>query len=234
MTHSTPSPLADNTPTVTLNYNEEPIGLPPSEGFGYLDVNIGDELGPANRYHILRKLGYGVYSNVWLARDTQSVLNPHSISLIPFNASFPSFPSSTSTHQFVALKILTTNATKGLRFGHMDEQAFLQRISQPAEYFEEGRDHCLILLDSFDITREDDSGTHHWHCLVTELLGKTLIHVRREYPNRIIPLPMLKTALRHILRALSYLHIECDIIHTGIHSHHVHPHSIFHARSFFI
>jgi serine/threonine-protein kinase SRPK3 len=96
----------------------------------------------------------------------------------------------------------------------MDEHAFLQRISEPAEYFEEGRAHCLTLVDSFDIVREDDSGSHH--CLVTEVLGKTLVHVRREYPKRIVPLPLFKTVLRNILRALNYLHVECDIIHTGI------------------
>lgn len=60
-----------DTPTVTLEFKEEPIGLPPSAGFGFLDVNIGDELGPDGCYVVLRKLGYGVYSNVWLARDTR-------------------------------------------------------------------------------------------------------------------------------------------------------------------
>jgi len=57
MTHSNPSPPADNTPTVTLDFKGEPVGLPPSEGFGYLDVNIGDKLGPNNRYEILGGMG---------------------------------------------------------------------------------------------------------------------------------------------------------------------------------
>jgi serine/threonine-protein kinase SRPK3 len=165
-------------------------------------VNIDDELGHDGCYVVLRKLGYGVYSNVWLARDKRLV-DPVLLTFF--------FPR--PCQRFVAIKILTTNATKGLRAGHMDEHAFLKRISEPAEYFEEGREHCLTLLDSFDIVREDDSGS--FHCLVTEVLGKTLVHVCREYLKRIIPLPLLTTVLRHILHALNYLHVECDIIHTG-------------------
>jgi hypothetical protein len=74
---SIPAPIteqsSEDTPTVTLDFKEEPIGLPPSNGFGFLDVNIGDELGPDGCYVVLRKLGYGVYSNVWLARDKRLV-----------------------------------------------------------------------------------------------------------------------------------------------------------------
>jgi len=68
-----PSPEQDAPPTVTLDFKEEPIGLPPSKGFGFLDVSINDELGPDGCYVVLRKLGYGIYSNVWLARDKRLV-----------------------------------------------------------------------------------------------------------------------------------------------------------------
>ena len=66
MTHSK---SADDTPTVTFDFKEEPIGLPPSEGFGYLDVDIGDELGPDNRFVILRKLRYASSIIIYLSRD---------------------------------------------------------------------------------------------------------------------------------------------------------------------
>jgi hypothetical protein len=52
-----------------LRFHEEFIGLPASSGFGYMHVDIGDEIGEQGRYKILRKLGYGMYSTVWLARD---------------------------------------------------------------------------------------------------------------------------------------------------------------------
>jgi hypothetical protein len=53
MTHSKTSLPAPSTEqaseyssTVTLDFKEEPIGIPPSEGLGFLDVNIGDKFGP--------------------------------------------------------------------------------------------------------------------------------------------------------------------------------------------
>ena len=36
--------------------------------FGYMTINVRDEMGS---YEIIRKVGYGVYSTVWLARDTR-------------------------------------------------------------------------------------------------------------------------------------------------------------------
>ena len=50
-------------------FGEEPIGLPVHAGFGFLELNIGDELGSQGSYTIVRKLGYGMYSTVWLAWD---------------------------------------------------------------------------------------------------------------------------------------------------------------------
>lgn len=35
---------------------------------GFHPISLGDTFGP-NNYTILRKLGYGQYSTVWLARD---------------------------------------------------------------------------------------------------------------------------------------------------------------------
>ncbi|CAG7849073.1 SubName: Full=Probable dis1-suppressing protein kinase dsk1 {ECO:0000313/EMBL:CCA67077.1} [Serendipita indica DSM 11827] len=37
---------------------------------GYLRVALGDKLGPQGRYLVKRKLGWGVFSTVWLAEDT--------------------------------------------------------------------------------------------------------------------------------------------------------------------
>jgi len=37
---------------------------------GYHPVNLGDTFADG-RYHVIRKLGFGVYSTVWLCRDNQ-------------------------------------------------------------------------------------------------------------------------------------------------------------------
>jgi hypothetical protein len=52
-----------------IRFHEEPLGLPTSSGFGFMQVDIGDEIGELGRYRVLRKLGYGMYSTVWLAQD---------------------------------------------------------------------------------------------------------------------------------------------------------------------
>lgn len=37
---------------------------------GFHPISLGDKIGP-DQYIILRKLGYGQYSTVWLARDSK-------------------------------------------------------------------------------------------------------------------------------------------------------------------
>ncbi|KAL5482907.1 hypothetical protein ACEPAI_9502 [Sanghuangporus weigelae] len=55
---------------VSLEFTEEPLGVGATNGFGYLQVEFGDRIGPDNRYEILRKLDWGAESSVWLAKDT--------------------------------------------------------------------------------------------------------------------------------------------------------------------
>lgn len=49
---------------------EEDLLLPIDEGGGYLSPRFGDSLGDG-RYNIVRKLGVGQYSSIWLVRDTR-------------------------------------------------------------------------------------------------------------------------------------------------------------------
>lgn len=51
-------------------FHEEPLGYP-ADGYGFLNIDIGDPIGAKGRYVVCRKLGYGAYSSVWLAKDTQ-------------------------------------------------------------------------------------------------------------------------------------------------------------------
>lgn len=204
----------EENPVQMYRFPEEPIGLPGLPGLGFVDMRIGDELGPQGRYTIVRKLGYGLYSTVWLARDKQYVTkNHHSWNIYStiHGSSQRSFHSATS--RYVAIKILTQNATAALKAGYLEEISILRRFTEPTEYYEDGRQHCLAFYDSFVYENTDGSCSHH--CLVTEALSMDLICFRRQFPQRVLPLPILKTVLRHVLLALDYLHMECDIIHTG-------------------
>ena len=53
-------------------FPEEPLNLPASEGFGYYPAYPGLKVKDG-RYEVIRKLGYGPRSSVWLALDLKCV-----------------------------------------------------------------------------------------------------------------------------------------------------------------
>ncbi|PIL30861.1 hypothetical protein GSI_07030 [Ganoderma sinense ZZ0214-1] len=57
-----------------LTLDEEPLGVGSKYGFGHYDAQFGEVIFPADRstgYCVERKLGWGLYSSVWLARELQ-------------------------------------------------------------------------------------------------------------------------------------------------------------------
>ncbi len=58
----------------TLTFVEEPLGMSAEEGYGWPQLEFNQVIGPENRYVICRKLGWGMSSSTWLARDTMYVL----------------------------------------------------------------------------------------------------------------------------------------------------------------
>jgi hypothetical protein len=57
--------------------SQPPIGRPSNSELrsgGFLRVRLGD-LFDNQQYKVLRKLGYGQYSTVWLARDERQVMD---------------------------------------------------------------------------------------------------------------------------------------------------------------
>jgi len=54
---------------VEVGWPEEPLDLPTDRRGGFHDVSLGAILN--SRYKIIRKLGWGRNSNVWLARDVK-------------------------------------------------------------------------------------------------------------------------------------------------------------------
>jgi hypothetical protein len=89
---------------------------------GYHPVRIGDLYN--NRYHILRKLGWGHFSTVWLCWDFKSV-------------------------RFVALKIV--KSAKHYTEAAADEIKLLQ-CARDGDPNDENRYKCVQLLDNFKVT----------------------------------------------------------------------------------
>jgi len=66
---------AEGIKLVDLEFVEEPLGVTAEQGHGYLRVEFGDAIGPDKRYKIVRKLGWGMNSSIWMAFDEKYVLN---------------------------------------------------------------------------------------------------------------------------------------------------------------
>ncbi|KAA8642452.1 uncharacterized protein ATNIH1004_011396 [Aspergillus tanneri] len=164
------------------DYLEEPDYYKPG---GFHPVSFGDSF-KNGQYAILRKLGYGQYSTVWLARD--------------------------SKHQkYVALKVLRADCYGG----HHDifEREILSRILEVSRRSShQGRDYVSHLLEQF--TQTGPNGDHV--CLAFDVLGHHLDFQAAKYEDGKLPVKAVKVITRQLLLALDFLHGECGIIHTDL------------------
>ncbi|KAI4524606.1 kinase-like protein [Schizophyllum commune Loenen D] len=164
---------------------------------GYHPVYIGDTFSHG-RYIVVRKLGWGHFSTVWLAKDTQ-------------------------TNRHVALKIV--KSANRYTETALDEIRLLQRIissktaspdnpqgvPSPADTHP-GRSHVIGFLDHF--RHEGPNGTHV--CMVFEVLGENLLGLIRRYENKGVPMHLVKQIAKQVLLGLDYMHKYCGVIHTDI------------------
>jgi serine/threonine-protein kinase SRPK3 len=57
---------------LSAQWPEEPLDLPADRKGGFYPATLGSKLN--SRYTIVRKLGWGQHSSVWLAKDERSVM----------------------------------------------------------------------------------------------------------------------------------------------------------------
>lgn len=169
--------------------DEEPLVLSPEQGFGYYPMTLGQHFGEG-KLEIVRKLGWAGNSNVWLARTLGNA-----------------YPA-----RYVAVKVLTVNATAGVVRGFLREVDTLRTI-KTANPDHPGHQHCLRLYDV--IAEKSRHGPHI--CIVTNILGADMISLRRLQPDgRAFPVAVTKRIVRQTLLALDYLHRECGFVHTDV------------------
>lgn len=168
---------------------------------GYHPVHIGDSFSDG-RYIVVRKLGWGHFSTVWLAKDTK--MNRH-----------------------VALKIVKS-ATRYTETA-LDEIKLLQRLitsntlpvaptpdnpNPPPSHahIHPGRSHVMSFLDHF--RHKGPNGTHV--CMVSEVLGENLLGLIKRHQNKGVPMHLVKQIAKQVLLGLDYMHRCCGIIHTDL------------------
>ncbi|KDR71809.1 hypothetical protein GALMADRAFT_143593 [Galerina marginata CBS 339.88] len=121
----------DGKPCVDLTFIEEPLGMPGSDGYGWPQFAFGEAIGPDKRYTIVRKLGWGMSSSTWLARDQKE-------------------------NKFVAVKGLTGYTTGLIPKGLVWEPEALNLLSTSSNT----SPHCLKLLSSFTVPGKGSAGEH--------------------------------------------------------------------------
>lgn len=114
-----------------------------------------------------------------------------------------------------------------------DEIRLLEVIRNHVDPYDHNSQYVVRLLNHFNI--RGINGVHV--CLVFEALGCSLYRliVKNNYQG--LPLNVVKSIIKQVLRGLHYLHVKCHIIHTDIkpenvliwgtatsQPHHQHPH----------
>jgi serine/threonine-protein kinase SRPK3 len=168
---------------------------------GYHPVKIGDTFSD-ERYIVVRKLGWGHFSTVWMAKDQK--MNRH-----------------------VALKVV--KSAPRYTETALDEIKLLQRLiisstppiapssSNPnpppsPSHTHAGRSHVISFLDHF--RHKGPNGVHV--CMVFEVLGENLLGLIKRHQNKGVPMPLVKQISKQILLGLDYMHRCCGVIHTDL------------------
>jgi serine/threonine-protein kinase SRPK3 len=183
---SVPSDCLDATDAASWRNIEETLDADGPGGFH--PVQLGDIFG--GRYEVVRKIGFGRESTVWLADDKRHIYLLRV--LIPRNS------------QAVALKVIAARA------GTVELENLLRLQKLAPEH--PGHDHIPELLDHFE--HKGPNGTHS--CLVFEVLGEGIgWFCRRMFPNRHLPPTLDKMVVQQLITVLDFLHNICGFVHTG-------------------
>ncbi|KAG6204243.1 hypothetical protein E4U35_003550 [Claviceps purpurea] len=155
------------------------------ENEDYHPVSLGDTFD-SGRYTVLRKLGYGRYSTVWLANDLKF-------------------------QRYVALKLLRVECYTSTQ--QIFEREILEKIREVSrESLHEGRKHVLPLIEHF--THRGPNGQHV--CLTFDVQGHHLYFQAAQYKDGKLPVKTVKEIVRQLLTGLDFLHRECGVIHTDL------------------
>jgi serine/threonine protein kinase len=182
-----------------------------------------------HRYVVIKKLGWGHFSTVWMVKDRRVVTNTQSPSAATNNTN----PTVVSNQPlFFALKV--QKSAEHYTEAAMDEVELLDCIAQERKRCEAtlvskgpmNRDsdgiraidnvdhsrHVATLYDSFF-----HNGPHGRHMsMVFSMLGCNLLSVIKAHNYRGIPIPAVKRMIKGVCKGLDFLHRRCQIIHTDL------------------
>ena len=200
--HRLPSPVrrfsSSTFPVVDGSTLFEEEAMPCWEMGLFYPVRIGEVF--KDRYQVLRKMGYGANSTVWMCRDLMYV----SWLFPPTRSMLLASDFSSRLRQHVAVKV---HVHYRVKFREIEVLRHLASLKSKHP----GKHHVRGMQDSFDIT--GPLGEHH--CIVYEPLLCTIMELRDLLPSKRMGDQLLKLTLTEVLQAVDYLHTVAGVIHTG-------------------
>ncbi|KAF9471267.1 kinase-like protein [Pholiota conissans] len=186
-----------------LRVDEEPHFLPASKTYGYNPLKIRDRLVQADGkkliYEVVRKLGYGSSSSVWLVRSDEYV--------------YVHYFAEAKT-RYLAAKVLTVKSS--IVPEPWDPDAPCELMSAIRICMENpknpGYAHCIRFHDSFVC-----QSRHGYHStFLFDAMGSDMATLQAKQPNRAFSSLVTKRIVKQVLLALDYIHRECDRVHTDV------------------
>lgn len=168
---------------------------------GYHPVLIGDTFSEG-RYVVVRKLGWGHFSTVWLANDTK--MNRHVALKVVKSA--PRY-TETALDEIKLLQRLITSSTPPVA-----PTSSKPNPPPSPSHTHPGRSHVIGFLDHFK--HKGPNGTHV--CMVFEVLGENLLGLIKRHQNKGVPIQLVKQIAKQVLFGLDYMHRCCGVIHTDL------------------
>ncbi|KAA1475199.1 kinase-like protein [Dentipellis sp. KUC8613] len=182
ISHSRSSSTSSSEGQFFEGFPEEDLRQGGKDNPGYFPVWLGRQFD-RGRYSILRKLGWGSRSSVWLAKDIKS-------------------------DRFVALKILTCRATAALQASGdqqaSDELHMLEKIASDSK-------HCPVLYGSFEF--KGPHGKHLCLVTEVLGFSLRAICGVEENDDKRLSMRLTKRIAKQMLLGLEHLHDVCGIVH---------------------
>ncbi|KAF9480907.1 kinase-like protein [Pholiota conissans] len=178
-----------------LQVDKEPHFLPASKTYGYNPLKIGDRLvrpdGKKRIYEVVRKLGYGTSSSVWLVRSDDAG----------------------AKIRFLALKILITKSSMiDINKPEYASELVSSIVITHGNSNHPGYAHCIQLCG--EVACKSRHGQHA--CLAFDAMGSDMATLQEKQPNRAFSSLVTKRIIKQILLVLDYIHGDCSRVHTDL------------------
>jgi len=195
---------SDSGEDYTDDEDEGEVGYKPG---GYHRVKIGEVYH--QRYVVIKKLGWGHFSTVWMVKDRKAVQNNEGEHFLALKVQKSAdHYTDAAMDEVELLACIHKERTKQCSIAKHKKDSDGVYAGEMAEFSR----YCATLHDSFFHT--GPNGRHM--CMVFSMLGCNLLSVIKAFNYRGIPIPVVKNMIRGICRGLDFLHRKCQIIHTDL------------------